>query len=370
MYLLIYTKKSFDYQDMDSNDPKQPKNKIGKLYSPTQHREELKNFEQILEIRKQNLLSKIERTKSSSKIKWNSEGEMVMTNYFDKTYMVKESADGESMFVPRFSMKKFKNAIFAKFPPNKELKYNRDLMKLAMEYGMILQVQYRGEDDSFVQGRTRVIYPMCLGTSSKGRPLLRVYHLKGWSFSEGGNTDKKWRMFRTDRIMSMSFTGSFFRLAPDEYNARDKGMRGGIIKAVDFQEVRRNQKKLSDDGSIQDKKEVLLDEKRGKITVVEALNSNSILDLKDPWSNQHLEEKDKKLIRLTFLKNQANNSRIAILGALGKKGNIVKISASGKFLGTYRVLKHTMGEALGKPHIRQIQGESKYALMMFVKKRN
>jgi hypothetical protein len=361
---------------MNQNDPKKPKHKEGKLYSPTQHREELKNFDQILEIHKQNLISKIERQKSNSKIKWNQEGEMVMSNHFDKTYMVKESADGETeaMFIPRFSMKKFKNPIFAKFPPNKELKYNRDLLILAMEYGMILQVQYRGEDDSFVQGRTRVIYPMCLGTSSKGKPLLRVYHLKGWSYSLARNTNKddkkKWRMFRTDRILSMSFTGSFFRLAPDEYNAKDKGMRSGIIKAVNFQEVRRNQKKLSDDGSIQDKKEVLLDEKRGKITVVEALNSNSILDLKDPWSNPNLEEKDKKLIRITFLKNQANNSRIAILGALGKKGNIVKISASGKFLGTYRVLRHTMGDGLGRPHMRQVQGSSAYALMMFVKKRN
>jgi hypothetical protein len=337
--------------------PKDPKNNEGKLYSPNKHREELKNFDQILEIHKHNLKTKIERKRIQSKIKWNQTGEMVLANHFDKTYMVKESADGESTFVPRFTLKKHKNPIFAKFPPNKEMKYNRDLMILAMEYGMILQVQYRGADDSFVQGRTRVIYPMCLGTSSKSVPLLRVYHLKGWSFSERGNTDKVWRMFRPDRILSMSFTGSFFRIAPDEYNANDKGMRGGIIKAVDLQEVRKNQKKLADEGTIQDKKEILLDEKRGKITVVEVLNSNSILDLKKPWDNPNIDKKDEKLIRLTFLKNQANNSRIAILGALGKKGNIVKISASGKFLGTYRVLKHTMGGALGKPHLKQVQGE-------------
>lgn len=334
--------------------------------------EELENFNQILEIHKYNLKFNQLRKQNSKKTQWNKEGELVMSTHFNKSFHVNESNNNssDSTFVPRFTMKKYKNEVFAKFPPNKEMKYSRELITLAMEYGMILQVQYRGDDDSFVQGRTRVIYPMCLGTSSKSKPLLRVYHLKGWSFSEGGNTDKVWRLFRTDRILSVSFTGSFFRLAPDEYNANDKGMRGGIIKSVDFDEVKKNQKKLSDDGAIQNKKEILLDEKKGKITVVEVLNTNSILDLKKPFENPNIEEENKKLIRLTFLKSRTNNKRIAILGALGKKGNIVKISASGKFLGTFTVLKHTMGDGLGKPHLRQVQGESLYALNVFVKKRN
>lgn len=318
----------------------------------------------ILETHKQNLKMKVDRNKSISNIKWNKEGEMVLTNLFDKNFLLKESND-EYTFVPRFTMKKYKNPIFAKFPPNKEFKYNRDLIVTAMEYGMILQIQYRGADDGFVQGRTRVIYPMCLGTSSKGKPLLRAYHLKGWSFSEGGNTDKTWRLFRTDRIMSISFTGSFFRLAPEDYNANDKIMRGGIIKNVDIQEVQNNQKKLAKEGTIQDKNEVVMDD---KISIIEVLNSNTILDLKNPWTNPNLDIKDEKLIRMTFLKSQTNNSRIAILGALGKKGNLVKVSASGKFLGTYKVIKHTMGDKLGKPHLKQLDGESKYALMMFVKK--
>ncbi len=337
-------------------------------------KEKLEDFNQILEVHRYNLKNNQLRRHNTNSIKWNKEGEMVMSSHYDKSYHVNESNgnddDIDSIFVPRFSMKKYKNPLFAKFPPNKELKYSRDLITLAMEYGMILQVQYRGEDDSFVQGRTRVIYPMCLGTSSKGRPLLRVYHLKGWSFSEGGNTDKAWRMFRTDRILSISFTGSFFRLAPDEYNENDKGMRGGIIKSVDFAEVKKNQKKLANEGTIQNKKEILLDEKKGKISVVEVLNTNSALDLKNPFDNPSIEEENKKLIRLTFLKSKTTNKRIAILGALGKKGNTVKISASGKFLGTFTVLKHTMGDGLGKPHLKQVQGESIYALMVFVKKRN
>jgi len=351
-------------------DEKEPKPTVGKLYNPDKHRTKIKHFDKILEIHKQNISLKLDNTRAISKVKWNQEGEMVLSNIYEKSFSINENKEGEATFVPRFTMKKYKNKVFAKFPPNKEIKYDRDLMVLAMEFGMILQIQYRGEEDNFARGRTRVIYPMCLGTSSKGKPLLRAYHLSGWSHSENGSTGKVWRMFRTDRIMSMSFTGSFFRLLPDQYNANDKGMRGGIIKSVDLQEVRSNQRKLADEGTIQNKKEVILDEKRGKIVVIEALDTESVLDLQKPFDNPNIDEDNKKLIRLTFLKSQVGNKRISILGALGKRGNIVKVSSTGKFLGTFRVIKHVMGDALNKPHLKRLEGKSKYDLHIFVKKRN
>ncbi len=320
----------------------------------------------LKEISKHNLILELSKKHNLKKINWNNNDEMVYTSYYNS---INENNNNESnsIFVPRFSLKKFKNPIFSKFQPNKEFKYSRDLILLAMEYGMILQVQYRGDEDDFTQGRTRVIYPMCLGTSSKGKPLLRVYHLKGWSFSKGGNTDKLWRMFRTDRIMSVSFTGSFFRLAPEDYNANDKGMRGGIIKSVDINSIRKKQQQLADEGSIQNKKDITIDK---KVTVIEVINTNSILDLRNPWENPNLEEDNKKFIRMTFLKSQTDNTRIAILGALGEKGNIVKVYTSEKFMGNFRVIKYTMGDGLGKPHLRQVEGESKQALMIFVKKRD
>ena len=293
-----------------------------------------------------------------------------LSNYFYNN-TINENID-DNTFVPRFSMKKFTNPIFAKFPPNKEIKFDRDLMVLAMQYGMILQIQYRGAEDSFVMGRSRIILPMCLGTSSKGKPLLRAWHLKGWSVSRNGNSEKLWRMFRTDRILSMSFTGSFFRLTPEGYNALDRGMRGGITKSVNIDEVRKNQQKLAQDGSIQAKKEIVMDNKNGRVSVVETINSNSILDLNNPLSNKNI-EKDKdnlRLMRLTFLKSTTSDKGIAVMGGLGKKGNIVKISSSGKYLGTYRVMKATMGDALGKPHLRNIEGISQFDLQIFVKKRD
>lgn len=296
--------------------------------------------------------------------------EYSLSNYFNKSYSLLEAND-TTEFVPRFTLKKYTNPLFQQFPPNKELKYDRDLMIKAMEYGMIIMIQYRGADDNFYMGRSRVIYPMCLGTSSKGRPLLRAYHIKGWSYSQNKNTEKVWRMFRTDRIMSMSFSGSFFRLTPEGYNALDRGMRGGIIKSVNIDEVRNNQKKLADSGSIQAKKEVVLDEKQGRIVVVETINSETILDLTNPFENKNIDKNNLKLIRMTFLKStNDNNKGLCILGAYGQKGNTVKISSSGKYLGTYKVIKATFGDALGKPHLRAIDGISKFDLHMFVKKRD
>ncbi len=294
-----------------------------------------------------------------------------LSNIYESKLIIKES-NGDESFIPRFSLKKFSNPIFSKFPPNKEMKFDRDLMVLAMQYGMILQIQYRGADDTFVMGRSRIIYPMCLGTSSKAKPLLRAYHINGWSFSQNKNTNKVWRLFRTDRIMSMSFTGTFFRLTPEGYNELDKGMRGGITKSVNIDEVRNNQKKLAEEGAIQSKKDVIIDNKGVKISVVEAINTNSVLNLSNPLENKNIEQdKDNlKLMRITFLKSTTSSKGVAILGALGQKGNRVKISSSGKYLGEYRVMKAIMGDGLGKPHLREIEGIKEFDLHVFVKKKD
>jgi len=343
---------------------------MGKLYERQKHLSQIKNMEKILEIHKQNLKLNFNRLCSKNKnMNWNntSEDEELILKH---EYLLESKINEDNSFVPRFSIKKYNNPLFSKFPPNKEFKYDKELIKMAIEYGMILSVQYRGEEDKFVQGHQRIIYPMVLGTSSKGKPLLRVYHLRGWSVSRNGNTDKLWRMFRTDRILSISFTGSFFRLPPAGYNMNDKGMRGGIIKAANFNDIRRRQKDLVKKDLIQNKKDVVLDEKKGKITVIQTQPTNTILDLNNPWSNNNMSEKDKKIIRITFLKAVHNNKRIAVIGALGKKGNIVKIQSAGKYMGVFKILKSTMGDSLGRPHMKKVFGESKYNLHVFVKKMN
>lgn len=342
------------------------------MYDRRKHRNELKNFEKILEIKKNNIFSKVFKKSNSIKndpLYSREEQEYVMSNHFMKTYSITENKDGDEVFMTNFRLEKYMNKIFAKLPPNKEVKYSRELMTLAMEYGMILQIQYRGADDNFMMGRTRVVYPMCLGTSSKGKPLLRVYHLKGWSFSEGKNTDKVWRLFRTDRIMSMSFTGMFFRLPPEGYNDKDKGMRGGITKAVNFEELRKNQRMLLEEGSIQNTKEVSVDSKN-KVSVIEVSDTGEDLELRKPFKNNVIDPKTTDVLRITFLQSATGNKRMAVLGAMGKRGNTVKVTTEdGKYLGVFKVVKFAKGRDLGKPHMKIVKGKSSYPLYVFIKKK-
>ena len=257
-------------------------------------------------------------------------------------YIVKENIKlkEDTAYVPRFKLKDVRQ--IASVPINEPIKPTQELIVKSIKYGMIFLINYKGESDNHFAGHERVIYPLVIGKSTKGKLLVRGYHLNGWSVSSNRHLQKVWRMFRTDRIMSMSFTGTFFRLTPEGYNSLDKGMRGGITKSVNIDEVRNNQKKLAQEGAIQSKKSVTMDEKKGKVIVVETLNANSVLDLTNPLSNPNI-EKDKdnlKMMRLTFLKSTTGDKGIAILGALGQKGNIVKISSSGKYLGEYTKIDH------------------------------
>lgn len=278
-------------------------------------------------------------------------------------------------FVPRFSLKKYTNDIFKTWEIGREYKYDEAMMVKAMEYGLIITIVYRGYDDPYTMGRTRVIYPMCLGYSAKGKPLLRAYHIKGFSFGLNRNTSNNeyiWRMFRTDRIMSMSFGtpntgGTFFQLSPEGYNSNDMGMRGGIIKSVDIEEVRNNQKQLVDTNHIVSQNNVTIG-KTQNIDVVEAINTNSVLDLTNPKSNKNLNTANINTMRLTFLKNiNKSDDNICLLGVLGEKGKKIKLTSSGKYLGEYVVTKYTMGTALGKPHLKSIENNSQFNLHTFVK---
>lgn len=321
----------------------------------------LKNWDKIVETKEAHNSLLLERKINDIKYYENNnkkDVEFIMRHDYYPEIKVNE----DNTFVPRFNIKKYTHPLFSKFPPNKELKYSRDLMVMAINYGMILQIQYRGAKDDFVQGRQRVIYPMVVGTSAKGMPLLRAYHLKGWSLSENGKVDKVWRMFRTDRILTMSFTGHFFRLPPSGYNMKDKGMAGGIIAAADFSVIRNNQKSLIQKNLIQNKEQISLNES------IEIDKTDTKLDLSEPFANPNINETDKKLIRMTFMKNVATNHYIAILGALGEKNKIVRVYSRDKYLGQYKVLKWIMGDALGKPHMKNLDNQTEFDLYIFIKK--
>lgn len=269
--------------------------------------------------------------------------------------------------VPRFTLKG-KDTI-EEVPINKPLEPTQDLIIKAIKYGMIFSIVYKGAKDNHNKGRERLIYPMVFGKSSVGKLLIRGWHVNGWSVSQNRFTEKIWRMFRFDRIKSIIFTGSFHRLAPIGYNMFDKGMRGGIIVRADYNEIRRNQEKLTISGDIQNIKDVsLTPEVKNEIVKVQVKETNTKFDIDNPYDNPLIEElKDDKNLRISFLKSLYGNTYIAILGALSETGNTATIKTDkGKTIGTFRVLEGILGDTLKK--IKNVKGNKIFDLYIFDKK--
>jgi hypothetical protein len=269
-------------------------------------------------------------------------------------------------FIPRFSLKNIKD--FQNIPINEPIKYDEKLLIKAIQYGMIFLINYKGEKDKHFAGHERVIYPMVLGRSSQGKTLIRGWHLNGWSVSKNRRIDKIWRLFRADRILSMTFTGSFYRLAPAGYNMNDKGMRGGIIAKADFNAIRRNQQNLVQQNVIQNREEVSLSQDERKFVTIRVKITDSKLDLTKPLENPYINNlKNVENVRISFLKSIYGNIYLAILGAMGEPGNTVKvIDEKGKNLGVFKVLDSTTGQVLKS--ITKVKGNSLYDLYIFDKK--
>lgn len=283
-------------------------------------------------------------------------------------FVVKERYEliEDNEFIPRFSLKNVKD--IANIPINEPIKYNEQTMIKAIKYGMIFLLNYKGEEDTHFAGHERVIYPMVLGRSSKGKTLLRGWHLNGWSVSQKRHINKIWRLFRTDRILSMTFTGSFYRLAPAGYNMNDKGMRGGIITKADFNEIRRNQQNLVNQNKIQNREEITLGGEERKFATIVVKETESQLDLTKVMDNAYINNiKDTTTLRVSFLKSVYGNKYVAVLGALGQPGNTVKIQTDkNKQIGVFKVLDSVTGQVL--KNIKNVKGNTLYDLYLFEKK--
>jgi hypothetical protein len=272
----------------------------------------------------------------------------------------------DNEYVSRFSLKNVKD--IANIPINEPIKYSEQTLIKAIKYGMIFLINYKGEEDNHFSGHERAIYPMVLGRSTKGKVLLRAWHLNGWSVSQKRHTEKIWRLFRTDRILSMTFTGSFYRLAPVGYNMNDKGMRGGIIAKADFNEIRRNQQSLVSQNKIQNREEVTLGDEQRKSVTIRAKSTDTILDLNKPLENAYVNNvKDISTAKISFLKSIYGDKYIAVLGALGQPGNTVKVlDDKGINIGVYKVLDSITGQVLKS--IKKVKGNATYDLYLFDKK--
>ena len=283
-------------------------------------------------------------------------------------YIVKENNDliEDHEYIPRFSLKNVTD--IANIPINEPIKYSDEVLIKAIKYGMVMLINYKGQEDKHFAGHERVIYAMVLGRSSKGKTLIRGWHLNGWSVSQKRHINKIWRLFRADRILSMTFTGSFYRLPPAGYNAEDKGMRGGIIAKADFNEIRRNQQNLVKQNKIQNREDVTMGDDQKKFATIRVKNTNTELDLNKPLENVYIKNaKDISNIRISFLKSIYGNKYLAIFGAMGQPGNTIKvIDEKGSNLGAFKVLDSTTGQVL--KNIKKIKGNALYSLFIFDKK--
>lgn len=283
-------------------------------------------------------------------------------------FVVKENYElmEDREYIPRFSLKGVKE--ISDIPINEPMKYSDKLIITAIKYGMVMLINYKGEKDTHFAGHERVLYPLVLGRSSKGKTLLRGWHLNGWSVSNKRHIDKIWRMFRTDRILSVTFTGSFYRLAPSGYKMNDKGMRGGIIARADFNQIRKHQQDLINQNKIQNRDEITMGDKERKFVTVEVTKTDSQINLLKPFDNSYIKSiKDYRNLKMSFLKSINGNKYIAILGALGQPGNTVKVMIGNQSLGVFKVMDSITGDVL--KGIKKVKGNSMYDLYIFEKKR-
>jgi len=265
--------------------------------------------------------------------------------------LIKEAA-GDNDLIPGFTV-------------NKPLKFNEGLMVRAIQNGMILLINYRGDKDEWRGGRERVIYPMVLGVNrNTGNMLLRGWHLNGWSVHEKRNTEKVWRLFKTSNIMSMMFVGDFFRLPPVGYRLNDRAMTERIIIQADFNVIRRNQQNLLNEGKIELEEEQRVTGDTG-VVKIEVRSTDTEVNLRDPWVNTLFDKRRVDDLRLTIMRTVMGMEYIAILGAAGTEGRVAKVFDGQKLIGTYKVIRTIIGKEIYNTKI--VNGQYNFKLYLFNK---
>lgn len=268
--------------------------------------------------------------------------------------------------------------IIPNFPINKPVKFDEELLKKAIKYGLVILMNYRGDKDKWRGGRERTIQPMVLGVNKNTKNMLvRGWHLEGWSVSQRAETKKVWRLFKTDNIISMTFTGNFFRLPPQGYKMNDRIMTERIIAKGDFNEIRRNQNTLLKGGKIQAEEETTISKPTGSIVSIELTNSNSKLDMKNPSKNLIINKKNlapvkfmsdtsTQQMKFSIMRSIFGNKYLIIVGAVGTVDRQVKVFDGKNLLGNYRCIKSFLGSDLVNNKI--VDNQSVFDLYVFNRK--
>ena len=286
-----------------------------------------------------------------------------------------QTTKNDNIYIPKYRFNLFESNnkisdIVPGFPVNKQIKYDRNKMVKAIQNGMILLISYKGDKDKWRGGRERVIYPLVLGINKNTKnELIRGWHLEGYSVSQKRETKKVWRLFKAINIKYMMFTGNFYRLPPKGYKMNDRVMTEVSIAKADFNTIRKNQDKLIKAGQIENQEDITISKKNSYITTkIQITNTNTILDLKNPYNNTYIKElkKTPDKIKLTILKPIFSNEYIIVLGATGEPNKTIKIYEQKKLLGSFKVVKSFTGKEFKNNKI--VKGMSEFKLYFFNKK--
>jgi len=126
---------------------------------------------------------------------------------------------------------------------NERIPFNSELMKQAILQGREVGISYRSSNDKYQMPTTkyRIIHPVAMGNDNKGNLIIRGLHITGQSEKAARETGVRsaeveaekdgmaaWRLFKSDNLKSMWFTGRFFSSDIPGYNPNDKAMNTKI----------------------------------------------------------------------------------------------------------------------------------------------
>jgi len=132
--------------------------------------------------------------------------------------------------------------------------FNAELMKQAITYGMEVGLSFKSNNEKYTMpiAKMRTILPVALGKNKYGKIIIRGIHEVGQSESEAIKTgvrsaeaNNKWRLFKSENIKGMWFTGKMFTSLPiGGFSKQDSAMTGGIISEFNPNIAAANQKML------------------------------------------------------------------------------------------------------------------------------
>lgn len=280
------------------------------------------------------------------RLKYTHNNRVPITFLYKPTYrlsLIKEEADNGTSYIPRFTLKH--SDIFDDIPVNEPIKPSTDIILRCIEYGMIINIDYKGAEDARLEGHNRTIYPMAIGLSKDGKILIRGYHLKGWSISGRGVIEKEWRLFRFDRIHNITFMGAFYRLPPDGYNTTGDKSMTKLIKNANFSEIRKNQEQLIKSQEIDLQDRVVI----SKVDKVKVKDLNNVVDVTNPFKSNVIKASDANKNYVTFATPVVTtnvSTSIIIIGINIVEGKTFKLYDGKRYIDTYKSIKILMANQI------------------------